>query len=165
MNSLKHFKDFLKLCFQSQWNRTVYWKFIYFPWWFYTNITKQTLRQTSSCHMLWLVFRLLFLWCFIAMVSELTVLITWLQKGLICTSLKAILGGPQNKIYSVSAVQIRDRACEMLTFLCYPCAIHSCFLKRVNELQTVISCENPTLHSKCIYTYTISLVKTRNNKA
>ena len=31
---------------------------------------------------------------------------------------KTILGGLQNKIFSVSAVQIRDRSCATLTFLC-----------------------------------------------
>ena len=53
MNTLRHFKDFLKLasCFRSRWNWEVYFKFLYFPWWFYTNIKKQTLRQTRLPHM------------------------------------------------------------------------------------------------------------------
>ena len=59
--------------------------------------------------MLWLMLCILSLWCFIAMVSKLTFLITLLQKGLIYTSVKANLGGSQNKIYSVSAVQISVR--------------------------------------------------------
>lgn len=52
VNSLRHFKDFFKLssCFRSQWNWEVYLKFIYLSLWFYTNITKQTLRQTKSRH-------------------------------------------------------------------------------------------------------------------
>ena len=47
------FQRLLKLAssFQSQWNWEVYLKFIYFTWWFYTNSTKQTLRQTRSRHM------------------------------------------------------------------------------------------------------------------
>ena len=52
VNSLRHFKDFLKLpsCFRSQWNWEVYLKFTYFTLWFYTIITKRTLRQTRSRH-------------------------------------------------------------------------------------------------------------------
>ena len=106
----------LTLCFQTDETERFTENLSLFPSW-----SRHWGRQSSATSLLccsWLILHLLSLWCFIAMVSE-DLFDNKLQKGLICTSVKRlILGGLQNKIYSVSQVQICDHSCETLTFLC-----------------------------------------------
>lgn len=129
MNSLRHFKDFLKL--NSLFSKPMKLNSLLNIYLFclvilYEHYEADTEADKVAPHV-YGSFCTFYLYGVLLQWLAKTFLITLLQQGLTCTSVKAILGGLQNKIDSVSPVQICDRSCETLTFLCYPCAVKIMF--------------------------------------
>ena len=126
VNSLKHFKDFLKLNFLSSEPMKlkgllqIYLFSLVILYDYYEADTEADKVAPNVMARLGLVLHLLYLRGFIAMVSE-NLFDNFTAKGINLHQCKTkIFGGLQNKIiiYSVSQAQIGDHSCRTLTFLC-----------------------------------------------